>query len=204
MRCVLLFWIWKKEKEKEKCQCCLSPHPSPPSRSEEKKICGTKKREEDQLNISILVIAISFVAPFALFIKENSQWTILNTGYIRNLHSYFQLDYQTFGSCNMDTKIPYFATKMTVTARSGQYASGVSGIGRNQIHQIPTISIPEAIFLSQNFCTPTSPSEASPRRFKARCVPTEIIMQMGKSPDLSTGPRVRWWRKKTKMETGLS
>lgn len=204
MRCVLLFWIWKKEKEKEKCQCCLSPPPFSTLRVWGEENLRNKKKGEDQLNISILVIAVSFVAPFALFIKGNSQWRILNTGYIRNLNSYFQLDYQTCGSCNMDTKIPYFATKMTVTVRSGQYASEVSEIGRNQIHQIPTISVPEAMLLSQNFCTPTSPSEAFPRRFKARCVPTEIITQVGKSPDFSPGPRVRWWRKKTKMETRLS
>lgn len=41
-----------------------------------------------------------------------------------------------------------------------------------------------------------------PKRFKARCAPAEITVQMDKSPEVSMGPGVRWW-KKTKIETGL-
>ena len=41
----------------------------------------------------------------------------------------------------MDIKTPYFAIRMTMTARSDQFASRVSGIERNQVHLIPVISI---------------------------------------------------------------
>lgn len=100
----------KKKKKKKSVNAAFPPTLLHPPGLRRKKSEEQKKRGEgeDQLNISILVIAVSFVAPFALFIKRNSPWRILNTGYIRNLNSYFQLDNQTFGSCNMDTKIPYF------------------------------------------------------------------------------------------------
>lgn len=41
----------------------------------------------------------------------------------------------------MDIKTPYFAIRMTMTTRFGQFASGVSRIERNQVHLIPIVLI---------------------------------------------------------------
>lgn len=83
-----------------------------------------------------------------LFIKGKSQWRILNTGYIGSLNSCFKLKHQIFGPCSMGFKTPYFAIRMTVTARSDlvnlpQALVGLDSSNPNHFHT-------KALFLYQD------------------------------------------------------